>query len=65
MKIQKHLWDTQDKNNFPYLTGVTEVNCYFFEQNDEVRKECEPLREIPADKIKQEDLYKSWKEKGK
>ena len=27
-------------------------------------KECEPLHEIPANRIKQEDLYKSWKKKA-
>ena len=27
-------------------------------------KECEPLREIPANKIKQDDKYKSWKKKA-
>ena len=27
-------------------------------------KECEPLREIPANRIKQEDQYKSWKKKA-
>jgi carbonic anhydrase/acetyltransferase-like protein (isoleucine patch superfamily) len=24
-------------------------------------KECEPLREIPADRLKQRDIYKTWK----
>ena len=28
-------------------------------------KECEPLREIPADRPKQENEYKSWKKSNK